>query len=136
MFQSSTQIRVRYAETDQMKYVYYGNYAIYFEVARVECLRSLGLDYKTLESDHKIMMPVLEHYSRYIKPALYDDLLTICVTIPELPQTRIRFDYQIFREETLLHKGHTILAFINSETLRPVRCPEILLKLLKPHFKL
>ncbi|MDW8295349.1 MAG: thioesterase family protein [Raineya sp.] len=134
MYQSNTQIRVRYAETDQMKYVYYGNYAIYFEVARVECLRNLGLDYKTLETEHKIMMPVLEHYSRYLKPALYDDLLTIRVTIPEMPQTRIRFEYEILRENVLLHNGYTTLAFIHTETLRPVRCPDVLLNLLKPYF--
>ncbi|PKQ70521.1 acyl-CoA thioesterase [Raineya orbicola] len=134
MYQSHTQIRVRYAETDQMKYVYYGNYAIYFEVARVECLRNLGLDYKSLESEHKIMMPVLEHYSRYLKPAFYDDLLTIRVSIPELPQSRIRFEYEILRENTLLHNGYTTLAFIHTENLRPVRCPDVLLNLLKPYF--
>ncbi len=134
MFQSHTQIRVRYAETDQMKYVYYGNYAIYFEVARVECLRSLGLDYKKLEDEYKVMMPVLEQYSKYIKPAMYDDVLAIKVRIPELPQTRIRFEYEIYKENVLLHKAHTILVFVSMETLRPVACPKVLLDLLEKHF--
>ncbi|GAB4126539.1 MAG: thioesterase family protein [Raineya sp.] len=134
MFQSQTQLRVRYAETDQMKYVYYGNYAIYFEVARVECLRNLGLEYKKLEEEHQIMMPVLEQYSKYIKPAMYDDVLNIKVSIPELPQTRIRFEYEVFRQEVILHKAYTILAFVNMETLRPVTCPQVLLELLKKYF--
>jgi acyl-CoA thioester hydrolase len=134
MFQSQTQIRVRYAETDQMKYVYYGNYAIYFEVARVECLRNLGLDYKKLEEEHQIMMPVLEQYSKYIKPALYDDVLDIKVSIPELPQMRIRFEYEIYRENTLLHKAYTVLAFVDMQKMRPVPCPKVLLDLLQKHF--
>lgn len=134
MFQSHTQIRVRYAETDQMKYVYYGNYAIYFEVARVECLRKLGLEYKKLEEEHKVMMPVLEQYSKYIKPAMYDDILDIRVSIAELPQTRIRFEYEIYKNEILLHKAYTVLVFVSMETLRPVPCPNVLLELLKPYF--
>lgn len=134
MFQSQTQIRVRYAETDQMKYVYYGNYAIYFEVARVECLRNLGLEYKKLEEEHQVMMPVLEQYSKYIKPAMYDDILDIKVSIPELPQMRIRFEYEIFRGDTLLHKAYTTLAFVNMQTFKPIPCPEIFLGLLKSYF--
>jgi len=134
MFQSETQIRVRYAETDQMKYVYYGNYAIYLEVARVECLRSLGIDYKKLEDELKVMMPVLEQYSKYIKPAMYDDVLNIKVTIPELPQTRIRFEYEIRRGEVLLHTAYTVLVFVSMETLRPVSCPKMLLDLFEKHF--
>lgn len=134
MFQSHTQLRVRYAETDQMKYVYYGNYAIYFEVARVECLRALGLEYKKLEEEHKIMMPVLEQYSKYIKPAMYDDVLEIRVSIPELPHTRIRFEYEIHRSNILLHKAYTVLAFVNMETFRPVSCPKVLLELLEKHY--
>lgn len=135
MFQAQTQIRVRYAETDQMKYVYYGNYAIYFEVARVECLRSLGIDYKKLEEEHQIMMPVLEQYSKYIKPAMYDDVLDIKVSIPELPQIRIRFEYEVYRGDTLLHKAYTTLAFVNMQTLKPVICPKVLLDLLERHFE-
>ena len=88
MYTFETKLRVRYSETDQMGYVYYGNYASYFEVARVDMLRSIGLSYKAME-DSGIMMPVLELKSKYIKPAYYDDLLTIKVIIKEIPQTRI-----------------------------------------------
>lgn len=135
MFQSDIQVRVRYAETDQMKYVYYGNYAIYFEVARVECLRNLGLEYKILEDVHHVMMPVLEQYSKYIRPAMYDDLLTIKTSIAELPQTRIRFEYEIYNQNnTLIHKAYTVLAFVHTQTLKPVHCPDVFLNLLKPFY--
>ena len=80
MFISTTQIRVRYAETDKMGYVYYGNYAQYFEVGRVEGLRDLGLSYKKME-DEGILLPVVEFQIKYLKPAYYDDLLTIKTTI-------------------------------------------------------
>ena len=88
MFNTETKIRVRYAETDRMGYVYYGNYATYFEVARVESLRTMGMTYKEME-DQGIILPVLEYYIKFIKPAFYDDLLTIKTTIPTLPTARI-----------------------------------------------
>jgi len=135
MYQSSTQIRVRYAETDEIGYVYYGNYAMYCEVARVESLRSLGLEYKNLEKEHQIMMPVLEHYSKYIRPAFYDDLLTIKIFLPELPQGRIRFEYEIYNQaETLIHKAYTTLVFVDMQSFKPVPCPAFFLDVLKPHY--
>ena len=94
MYTFETKLRVRYSETDQMGYVYYGNYASYFEVARVDMLRSIDLSYKAME-ESGIMMPVLELKSKYIKPAFYDDLLTVKVIIREIPQTRILFNYEI-----------------------------------------
>jgi acyl-CoA thioester hydrolase len=135
MYVYSLQVRVRYAETDQMKYVYYGNYAMYFEVARVETLRNLGCHYKDLENIENVMMPVLENYSRYLRPAYYDDLLTIQVKIAEKPTAKIRFNYEIFNpENTLIHEGYTVLAFLNTQTHKPTRCPSILLNLLEPYF--
>jgi len=123
MFDFTTTIRVRYADTDQMGYVYYGNYARYFEIGRVEALRSLGISYKDLE-EKGIMMPVLENYSKYLKPALYDNLLSLRVMINEIPGTRIRFDYEIRNEEgILIHIGHTVLVFISSETKKVVSFP-------------
>ena len=102
-------IRVRYAETDQMGFVYYGNYATYFEVARVEMLRSLGFTYKKLEGEG-VILPVLEFTIKYIRPAYYDDLLSIKTTIRELPSARIRFFYETFkfRNEKLLHRQPTL----------------------------
>ena len=93
MFIHKTKIRVRYAETDQMGYAYYGNYATYFEVARVEALRSLNFSYKQLEKDG-VMLPVLEFGIKYFKPGFYDDELTIKTMISELPSARIKFRNQ------------------------------------------
>jgi acyl-CoA thioester hydrolase len=120
MFSHDVQLRVRYADTDQMGYVYYGNYAAYYEVARVEAFRHLGYSYKQLE-DSGIMMPVLELNSQFIAPAIYDDLLTIRVSIPEMPKVRITYLYELFNEKgEHLNKGKTVLAFVNMETGRPV----------------
>ncbi len=135
MYTSETYIRVRYGETDQMGYVYYGNYAMYYEVARVESLRQLGLSYKELE-DMGVMMPVLENHSRFIAPGRYDDLLRIVTTLREKPGARIRFEYEIFNEtNTLIHKGETILVFIDRKTNRPCRPPEAMLNVLAPYFQ-
>lgn len=134
MFQAETQIRVRYAETDQMGYVYYGNYAMYFEVARVEAMRSANFSYKEME-DGGIMMPVLESHFRYLKPGKYDELLTIKTIIPEMPGIKIRFEYQVFNESNeLITEGWTTLAFLKKDTHLPTRPPGNLLALMKPYF--
>ena len=134
MYSHEVQLRVRYADTDQIGYVYYGNYAAYYEVARVESFRNLGFAYKDLE-EMGVMMPVLELKSNYIQPAKYDDLLTIKVSIPEFPKVRIKYLYEIFNEAgVLLNKGETTLAFINMENGRPVRMPEVMEKLLTPFY--
>lgn len=134
MFKAETTIRVRYAETDQMGYVYYGNYAAYFETARVEALRGLGLTYRKLEEEG-ILMPVLEFKCKYIRPALYDDLLTIRTVIPEKPGMRIRFNYETLNEnEELLNTGETTLVFVDKTTGRPTQCPRTLDFVLKPFF--
>lgn len=119
MIAHEIQIRVRYAETDQMGYVYYGNYATYFEVARVETFRSLGFSYKEME-EAGIMMPVLEYKTKFIRPATYDDLLTVKIFVKEKPKLRIKFDYEVYNEEgTLLNISETTLVFISKETGKP-----------------
>ncbi len=134
MYISETSIRVRYSETDQMGYVYYGNYASYYEVARVESLRQLGLTYREIE-DMGVMMPVLENRSRYLAPARYDDLLRIVTTLREKPGVKIRFEYEIFNtENVLIHQGETILVFINKLTNRPCRQPPAMGKVLERFF--
>jgi acyl-CoA thioester hydrolase len=134
MYCSETFIRVRYAETDQMGYVYYGNYGMYYEVGRVESLRQLGLTYKELEDDG-VMMPVLENHSKFISPALYDDHLKIVTIIRERPSVRIKFEYEIFNQEgRLIHQGETLLAFVQKSTGRPCRPPEHFQNVLKPYF--
>ena len=134
MYRNETQIRVRYAETDQMGYVYYGHYAAYFEVARVEMLRSLGFSYKVLEEEG-VILPVLNYSIKYIKPAFYDELLKIKIVIKELPATRIRFDYETFNEkEELINIAETTLVFVNKKTGRPTSPPDDLLEAMKRFF--
>ena len=94
MFSAETSLRVRYAETDQMGYAHHGNYIIYYEFGRVEALRSLGMSYKEVE-DSGIMMPVIDSGSKYIKPALYDDLIRIQINVLELPTVRMKFEYKL-----------------------------------------
>lgn len=134
MYLSETKVRVRYAETDKMSYVYYGNYASYFEVARVEALRDLGMSYRQMEEEG-FMLPVLEYKVKYFKPALYDDLLTIRTTIPVMPSVRIVFQYEIFNEQNvLLTSAETTLVFIESSSGRPCKAPAELLAKLSPTF--
>ena len=134
MYQSETSIRVRYGETDQMGYVYYGFYAMYYEVARVEALRQLGVTYKEIEA-MGVIMPVLENKSRYLLPGRYDELLRIVTTIREKPSVRIVFEYEIFNEENkLIHQGETKLAFVDQKTNRPCRPPVTMEKILEPFF--
>ena len=135
MYTCETTIRVRYGETDQMGYVYYGNYAMYYEVGRVESLRKLGLSYRELET-MGVMMPVLENKSKYLAPAHYDDLLKVVTTIREKPGVRIKFEYEIFNQEgKLINQGETLLVFINMKTNKPCRPPEEMEKVLAPYFQ-
>jgi acyl-CoA thioester hydrolase len=134
MFTHTTQVRVRYGETDQMGYMYYGNYAEFFEVGRVEMLRSLGLTYKWME-ETGIMMPVLEMKCRYLKPALYDEEISIKVIMEKMPGVKIHFKYELFNEkQELIHIGETLLAFINMKTGRPSLPQQEFLDRLKPYF--
>jgi len=135
MYSHESHIRVRYSETDQMGYTYYGNYAAFYEVGRVEMLRSLGLTYRSFE-ESGIMMPVLELRSKFIKPARYDDLITVRTILPELPTARIHFDYELFNEKgTLINIGHTKLVFIDMESNRPCKPPRKFMELLRPYFE-
>lgn len=128
MYVHETKIRIRYGETDQMGYVYYGNYAQFFEIGRVETLRSLGFSYKSLE-DQGIMLPVTDLQIRYLKPALYDDLITIRTKIVTIPTVKIEFTYEIFNEKNdLLTTASTTLVFVKKETMRPTPPPTDLVK--------
>jgi len=129
-----TGIRIRYYDTDQMGFVYYGNYARFYEIGRVESLRHLGLNYKDLEA-RGIQMPVYDLSCRFIRPARYDDLLTVRVTIPQLPSTRLLFSYEVFNQDgLLLNTGQTTLVFISANTGRPQPAPADLIELTKPFF--
>ena len=127
MYQSNVNIRVRYAETDQMGYCYYGNYAIYYEVARVETLRAIGFNYKSLEEDG-VLLPVIDFSIKYLKPAFYDDQLEILCKIPIIPNVRIKFEYETYNEKKeMINFGNTTLVFLNKISKKPVNCPKPLL---------
>lgn len=134
MLISETKIRVRYGETDQMGYVYYGNYAQYYEVARVEALRKIGFSYKEIEAKG-IHLPVLDYSIHYNKPAYYDDELTIVTTIRELPSVRITFHYECFNEKKeLLNTGVVTLVFIDKERNKPCIPPDWFMDEVEKHF--
>ena len=118
-----------------MGYLYYGNYATYYEVGRVEAIRSLGLSYKELE-DSGIMMPVLDMQSVFVKPAYYDDVLKVATTITELPKVRAFFSYEITNgNNDIINYGKTTLIFFNWERKKPCRAPQELVDKLSPYFK-
>jgi acyl-CoA thioester hydrolase len=134
MFVHATTLRVRYGETDRMGFVYYGDYAEYFEVGRVEALRSLGFPYRQLEGQG-ILLPVRDMQVRYHRPAHYDDLLTVRTTIEELPVASIRFRYAVHDEAgDLLTEAVTTLVFVDASTMRPRRAPDMLVDALRPYF--
>jgi acyl-CoA thioester hydrolase len=137
MFESTHQVRVRYAETDQMNIVYYGNYAQYFEVGRVESIRQLGFTYKDMEA-MGVIMPVVELHTKYIRPAHYDDLLTIKTTVKELPENyKIEFFQEVYNEKgKLLTTGKVVLYFLDGKTRQKTMMPEELRKRLEPYFML
>jgi acyl-CoA thioester hydrolase len=134
MFFKEVKLRIRYAETDRMGYAYYGNYATYFEVARVEAMRALGIPYKKLE-DEGIILPVAEFHVKYKKPAYYDDEITVKVTIKEIPKIRFRFDYETYNSEgDLLNSAFTELVFVNKDTGRPMLIPDHIRTIISPYF--
>lgn len=134
MYDHEHTIRVRYGETDQMGYVYYGDYAEYLEVGRVEALRSLGFPYRRLEEEG-MMLPVHDLHITYHKAARYDDLLTVRTMITKLPSVRMVFTYEIRNEQgELLCEAATTLVFVDRGNMRPRRGPEELVNILAPYF--
>jgi acyl-CoA thioester hydrolase len=134
MITSEIKIRVRYAETDQMGFVYYGRYAEYYEIGRVETMRKLSLSYKEME-EKGILMPVIEYHIEYKKPAFYDDELILITTIKELPKLKITFHHEMFNANgQLLNKGYVTLVFLNKETKKPVLAPDWFLNECKKFF--
>ena len=136
MFKASTQIRVRYAETDQMNVVYHGNYAQYFEASRGEAIRGLGITYKEME-EAGVIMPIVELNTKYLRPAHYDDLLTVVTELREWPTDhRIRFHHEVYNEAgKLLTTGTVLLYFLQSSDMSKTMMPEMLAEKLKEYFK-
>lgn len=120
MIVSRSSINVRYAETDMMGVVYHGNYLAWFEVGRTQLLKEQGLVYRDLEAQG-YLLPVIEVGAKYLRPARYDDDLTIVTTLAERPLLRIRLDYEVRRGDELLVTGFTVHSFINraGEPVRP-----------------
>jgi acyl-CoA thioester hydrolase len=136
MFISETNIRVRYAETDQMGVVYHGNYAQYFETARAESIRQLGFSYKDMEA-MGIVMPVVELHTKFLRPAYYDELLTVKVILKELPTGhRIEFHHEVYNERNeLLTIGRIVLYFMDAKTIKKATMPRQLYEKLEMYFK-
>ena len=122
MINHEIELRVRYGETDQMGFCYYGNYAQYLEVARVETLRKQGISYKELE-EKGILLPVRNYSIKYVSPAKYDDLLIIHTEIKKLEGSRIVFSYQIHKDKQLIATAKTELVFVSSKTFKPTKMP-------------
>lgn len=124
-------VKVRYAETDQMGVVHHGNYAQYFEIARLDWLSALGISYKSME-ENGVMLPVYELNTKFLKPAVFDDELKIEVRLKELPSVKITFEYLVFNQcGDLITKAYTTLVFMDSKTKKPIRCPEYIFDKLK-----
>ena len=135
MIHTTHSLRVRYAETDPMKYVYYGNYAQYFEVARVELFRSLGISYDEIESQG-IWLPVSEYNIKYLKPALYDEVLEIHTFIKKIPGVRVEFEYEIYNSSNQkITEAQTTLFFLDSKTNKIVKCPSFLMELIEKNWQ-
>ncbi|MBW7912969.1 MAG: acyl-CoA thioesterase [Taibaiella sp.] len=135
MYSAETKIRVRYGETDQMGYLYYGFYALYYEVGRAEAIRELGFTYRQME-EKGIMMPVVELNAKYFRPAQYDDLVTVRTILKELPEgSKIQFHSELYNENNeLLNKGVTTLVFYDPVKKEKTQMPAELLDKLKPYF--
>lgn len=136
MFTSEAKIRVRYAETDQMGVVYHSNFFPYFEVGRAESIRQLGFTYADMEK-LGVIMPVVDAHARFLKPALYDDLLTVRTYLKELPvHHKIEFHHEVFNEkDELLCTGKIILYFMERDGMKRTTLPEALKKKLERYFQ-
>ena len=136
MFEYESKVRVRYVETDQMGVVHHSNYAQYYELARTECFEACsGMTYQTMENEG-VMLPILEMQSKFLKPAHYNNLLTIKSIVKELPTVRLTVDYEIYNEANeLINIGKTILVFVNKQTRRPCQPPENFMHQVRKYFK-
>ena len=135
MITGEIKLRVRYSDTDQMGYIYYGRYASFYEIARVELFRSLGFSYKKLEEED-IGMPVIDMETKYILPIKYDEQIKIYTSIENLPSSRISFKYEVYNQNNeLANTANTTLTFINLINKKPVRMPAELLDIIKSNFK-
>jgi len=133
MITSENKIRVRYDEVDKMGYVYHGNYAKYYHISRTELLREVGISDKELES-HNVILPVIEMTVSYLKPVFYDDVITIKTTLKELPTSRMKFFHEVYNQNhKIINEASSTLVFVNFNTRKPMKVPEIILNKLKSY---
>jgi acyl-CoA thioester hydrolase len=135
MYTTETQIRIHYALTDQMGVVYHGHYAQFYEIGRGESIRVLGYTYKDIEA-MGIIMPVVDIHSRFLRPAKYDDLITVKTTLREIPNNhKIIFNSEIYNEaDELLNTGDVTLYFMEASTMKRCNMPYALREKLKGYF--
>ena len=135
MIHTTHTLRVRYGETDPMKYVYYGNYAEYLEVARVELFRTLGISYDEIEK-RGIWLPVSEYKIKYLKPAFYDEILEIHTYVKKVPGVKIEFEYEIYNDsQQKITEASTTLFFLDATINKVSRCPDFLMELIQKNWK-
>ncbi|MBL0358527.1 MAG: acyl-CoA thioesterase [Chitinophagaceae bacterium] len=136
MFTADTQIRIHYALTDQMGVVYHGHYAQFYEIGRAEWLRKLNYSYKDIEA-MGVIMPVVDIHSRFLRPAKYEDLITVRTTLKEMPlHHKIVFHHEIYNEQgTLLNTGDVTLYFMNAKDMKRCEIPAILKEKLAGYFE-
>ncbi len=136
MYEHITQERVRYGQTDQMGYLYYGHYPMFYEIGRTEAMRSLGLAYSELERKHGIFMPVVSMEVKYLRPAFYDDLLTIKTQIRKMPDRFITFHTELINPAgKLINTGVVKLCFYDPGLKRTVDMPDFFVEKLNPYFE-
>lgn len=135
MFTYETKVRVRYAETDQMGVVHHGNYAQYYEIARTECFEACsGMSYEKMETEG-VMLPILEMTSKFLKPARYNQVLTVKTIVKDLPTVRLKVDYEVYNEaDELINIASTTLVFVDKATRKPCHPPESFMKNVRTFF--
>lgn len=127
--------RVRYSETDKMGYLYYGHYAMYYEIGRIESLRAFGHSYKKMEDEEGVMLPVVSLESRYISPAFYDDNIEIVTILKEMPEKMITFHHELINSDNkVINKAKIKLFYIDMKTGRRRSIPDSLRKIFASHF--
>ncbi len=135
MISHQTNIRVRYGEVDRMGYLHHGMYALYFEQARTDLIREIGMSYREIE-DRGVIMPVRSMNIRYHQPARYDEEVTVTVNLTEMPGVRLEFEYRVHNSlEVLLCEATTTLVFADRTTGKPMRMPQFFSHLVEPYFK-
>jgi len=136
MIKHKTKIRVRYADTDQMRVVHHARFLEYFELGRSDLIRMLGMSYGDLETKG-YLLPVVEVFAKYHRPALYDEMIIVESLIKEIPKASLRIEYNVMREgePDILAEGYTVHGFLNASTNKPTRAPAFFIEMIEKGFQ-